>query len=197
MLKLILGGSAALLLVASAVLWMLRPGAQRLEGSAAPDFELPDQNGQTHRLGDYAGRWLVLYFYPRDDTPGCTREACRFRDDIGVLGDLGAAVIGVSVDDTQSHADFARKYQLPFPLLSDPDGKTAMAYDSLLNLGIARFARRRTFIIAPDGRIAARFDKVDPARHAAVVARTLRSLQEAGVFQTATPSSPVMDQVTP
>ena len=197
MLKLILGGSAALLLVASAVLWMLRPGAQRLEGSAAPDFELPDQNGQTHRLGDYAGRWLVLYFYPRDDTPGCTREACRFRDDIGVLGDLGAAVIGVSVDDTQSHADFARKYQLPFPLLSDPDGKTAMAYDSLLNLGIARFAHRRTFIIAPDGRIAARFDKVDPARHAAEVARTLRSLQEAGVFQTATPSSPVMDQVTP
>ena len=112
MLKLILGGLAALLLVASAVLWMLRPGAQRLEGSAAPDFELPDQNGQIHRLGDYAGRWLVLYFYPRDDTPICTQEACRFRDDIGVLGDLDAAVVGVSIDDTQSHADFARKYAI-------------------------------------------------------------------------------------
>jgi peroxiredoxin Q/BCP len=119
----------------------------------------------------------VLYFYPRDDTPGCTREACRFRDDIGLLGDLGAAVVGVSVDDTTSHADFARKYALPFPLLSDTGGKAAAAYGSLLNLGIARFARRHTFIIAPDGRIAARFDKVDPARHAQEVARTLRTLR--------------------
>ena len=180
MLKLILAGLAALLLVASAVLWMLRPGAQRLEGSAAPDFGLTDQSGQTHRLGDYAGRWLVLYFYPKDDTPGCTREACQFRDDIGVLGDLGAAVVGVSVDDTKSHAEFARKHELPFPLLSDPDGKTAAAYGSLLNLGVARFARRHTFIIAPDGRIAARFDKFDPARHAGEVARTLRALQRSG-----------------
>jgi peroxiredoxin Q/BCP len=175
--KLILGGVAALLLVASAVLWMLRPGAQRPEGSAAPEFELADQNGRIHRLGDYAGRWLVLYFYPRDDTPGCTKEACRFRDDIGVLGDLDAAVVGVSVDDTESHADFARKYQLPFPLLSDPGGKTAAAYGSLLNLGIVRFARRHTFIIAPDGRIAARFDKVEPAGHAQEVAGALRSLR--------------------
>jgi peroxiredoxin Q/BCP len=181
MLKLILGGLALVLLVASAVLWMLRPGTQRLvEGSAAPDFALPDQHGQTHRLGDYAGRWLVLYFYPKDDTPGCTAQACRFRDDIGVLGDLDAAVAGVSVDDTKSHADFARKYELPFPLLSDPDGKTAAAYDSLLNMGAARIARRHTFIIGPDGRIAARFDKVDPARHAEEVAHRLRVLQGAG-----------------
>jgi len=188
MLKWILGGLALLLLVASAFLWMLRPGAQRLEGSAAPEFELTDQNGQVHRLRDYAGRWLVLYFYPRDDTPGCTQEACRFRDDIGVLGDLNAAVVGVSVDDTQSHAEFARKYELPFPLLSDPDGKTAAAYGSLLNLGVIRFARRHTFIIAPDGRIAARFDKVDPARHAQVVARTLRALQRTGTAHAALPS---------
>ncbi|HWR76083.1 MAG TPA: peroxiredoxin [Thiobacillus sp.] len=188
MLKLILGGLAALLLVASAVLWMLRPGAQRLEDSAAPDFALPDQNGQTHRLRDYAGRWLVLYFYPRDDTPGCIQEACRFRDDIGVLGDLNAAVVGVSVDAPRSHADFARKYQLPFPLLSDPDGHTAAAYDSLLNLGVARFARRHTFIIAPDGRIAARFDKVDPASHAQQVAHTLKTLQQSGAAHAALPS---------
>ena len=178
MLKLILGGLAALLLVASAVLWMLRPGTQRSEGSAAPDFALQDQNGQTHRLGDYAGRWLVLYFYPRDHTPICTQEACRFRDDIGILGELDAAVIGVSLDSTQSHADFARKYQLPFPLLSDPDGQTAAAYDSLLNLGFMRLARRHTFIIAPDGRIAARFDKVDPATHAQQVAQALKTLRQ-------------------
>jgi peroxiredoxin Q/BCP len=190
MLKLMLGGLAALLRGASAVLWMLRPGAQRLEGGAAPDFALPDQDGQTHRLGDYAGRWLVLYFYPRDDTPGCTQEACRFRDDIGILGDLDAAVVGVSVDDARSHADFARKYQLPFPLLSDPVGRTAAAYGSLLNLGLVRFARRRTFIIAPDGRIAARFDKIDPASHAQEVARTLRALQAAGTARQALPASP-------
>ena len=182
MLKLILGGSA-MLLAASAILWMLRPGPQRAEGSAAPDFALQDQDGQIHRLGDYAGRWLVLYFYPRDDTPGCTREACRFRDDIGILGEQGAAVVGVSVDSARSHADFSRKYRLPFPLLSDPDGRTAAAYDSLLDLGIVRFARRHTFIIAPDGRIAARFDRVDPARHAEAVRHVLHSLQHAGAAQ--------------
>jgi peroxiredoxin Q/BCP len=190
MAKLMLGGLAVLLLLASAVLWMLRPGSQRAEGSAAPDFSLQDQEGQTHRLSDYAGRWLVLYFYPRDDTPGCTREACRFRDDIGVLGKLNAAVAGVSVDDARSHADFSRKFQLPFPLLSDPDGRTAAAYGSLLNLGVVRFARRHTFIIAPDGRIAARFDKVDPASHAQDVARALRTLQQPAMPHAVPPDAP-------
>jgi peroxiredoxin Q/BCP len=190
MIKLMFGGAALLLLLASAGLWMLRPGSQRAEGTAAPDFALQDQNGQMHRLSDYAGRWLVLYFYPRDDTPGCTKEACRFRDDIGVLGHLNAAVVGVSVDDTRSHADFSKKFQLPFPLLADPSGQTAAAYGSLLNLGLMRFARRHTFIIAPDGRIAARFDKVDPATHAQEVARTLSALQKVRAPQTAPPSHP-------
>lgn len=180
MTKLMLGGMAVVLLLASAVLWMLRPGSHRVEGSAAPGFALLDQDARTHRLGDYAGRWLVLYFYPRDDTPRCTQEACRFRDNIAVLDELDAAVVGVSVNDTRSHADFSGKYQLPFPLLSDPEGHTAAAYDSLLNLGLVRLARRRTFIIAPDGRIAARFDKVDPAHHAANVVHTLRALQRSG-----------------
>ena len=189
MLELILGGLTALLLLASAVLWMLRPGTQLTEGCAAPVFALADQNGQIHRLSDYAGRWLVLYFYPRDDTPICTQEACRFRDDIATLDELDAAVAGVSVDDTRRHADFARKHHLPFPLLSDPEGKTARAYDSLLNLGLVRFARRHTFIIAPDGRIAARFDKVDPARHPGQVAHTLRSLQQSGMTRSARPTS--------
>ncbi len=182
MAKIVLGGVAILLLLASIILWMLRPGSQQMEGSAAPSFSLQDQNGQTHRLSDYTGRWLVLYFYPRDDTPGCTEEACRFRDDIGVLGNLSAAVLGVSVDDTRSHAAFSSKYQLPFPLLSDPDGYTASSYNSLLNLGLLRFARRQTFIIAPDGRIAARFDKVKPATHVEEVARTLAALQSDRVW---------------
>ena len=177
MLKIILGGVVVVLLLASAGLWMLRPGTQRFEGSAAPAFSLLGQDGQTHRLSDYAGRWLVLYFYPRDDTPGCTQEACRFRDNIGLYRNLDAAVVGVSLDDPQSHARFSGKYQLPFPLLSDPDGQVAAAYDSLMNLGLIRFARRHTFIIAPDGRIAARFDKVNPATHAQDVAHTLQTLQ--------------------
>ncbi len=178
MIKIILGGLAALLVLASAVLWMMRPGSHRAEGSAAPDFSLLDQSGKTHSLNDFKGHWLVLYFYPKDDTPGCTQEACRFRDDIGVLDNLNAAIVGVSTDDAQSHADFAKKYQLPFPLLSDPDGQTAEAYGSLLNLGLVRFALRHTFIIAPDGHIAARFDKVNPASHAHDVARVLRALQQ-------------------
>lgn len=180
MLKWTLGILAVLLLAASVLLWMLRPGGQRPVGSAAPDFALPDQRGQTHRLADYAGRWLVLYFYPKDDTPGCTQQACSLRDDIGSLDKLGAAVVGVSVDDVASHAEFARKFSLPFTLLADADGATAAAYGSLLNLGVVRFARRHTFIVAPDGRIAARFDKVDTARHAFDVAQTLRQLQGAG-----------------
>lgn len=188
MLKMIMGGLAILLLAASAAFWMLRPGTQRMEGSPAPDFALPDQNGRIHRLGDYAGRWLVLYFYPRDDTPVCTREACRFRDDIGTLGKLDADVVGISVDSTRSHAAFSRKYSLPFPLLSDPDGRTAAAYGSLLNLGLMRFARRHTFIIAPDGRIAARFDHVDPARHAEEVRDALLGLQRAGTPTLSPPS---------
>lgn len=186
--EIIMGGVVALLLVASAVLWMLRPGPQVGEGCAAPDFALVDQNGRTHRLADYAGRWLVLYFYPRDNTPICTQEACRFRDDIALLDELDAAVVGVSLDDARTHADFARKHQLPFPLLSDPGGKTATAYDSLLNLGLVRFARRHTFLIAPDGRIAARFDKVDPTHHAGQVALTLRALQQPGISRPAQPS---------
>jgi len=179
MLKIILGGVVVVLLLASAGLWMLRPGTQRFEGSAAPAFSLLGQDGQTHRLSDYAGRWLVLYFYPRDDTPGCTQEACRFRDNIGLYRNLDAAVVGVSLDDPQSHARFSGKYQLPFPLLSDPDGQVSAAYGSLMNFGLIRFARRHTFIIAPDGRIAARFDKVNPATHAQDIAHTLHSLQHA------------------
>ncbi len=190
MLKMMMAGLAVLLLAASAAFWMLRPGTHRTEGSAAPDFALQDQNGRTHRLSDYAGRWLVLYFYPRDDTPGCTQEACRFRDDIGVLGKLDATVVGVSIDSARSHADFSRKYRLPFPLLSDPGGRTAADYDSLLNFGLVRFARRHTFIIAPDGRIAARFDRVDPARHAKEVRDVLLGLQRARATQIFSPPWP-------
>ena len=176
--KWMIGSLAVLLLLGSAALWMLRPSTRLPEGSLAPNFALADQTGQVHRLTDFTGRWLVLYFYPRDDTPGCTEQACRFRDDIGIFGNLNAAIAGISVDDAQSHANFARKFNLPFPLLADVNGNTAAAYGALLNFGVMRFARRHTFIVAPDGRIAARFDRVDPARHAQEVADTLRRLQD-------------------
>ena len=101
------------------------------------------RTGQTHKLSDYRGKWLVLYFYVKDDTPGCTEQACKYRDDIHQLSELGAQVVGVSVDNTASHADFAKKYSLPFPLLSDDKGETAARYDSLR--GDGSLAKRNTF----------------------------------------------------
>lgn len=188
MLTLTLGLLAALLLLASAAMWMRRPRGQAVEGGAAPDFALRDQNGLTRSLGDYAGRWLVLYFYPRDETPHCTREACAFRDAQATLEELGASVLGISVDTAARHADFTRKHGLTFPLLADPGGRIARAYGSALDLGFTRLARRKTFIIAPDGRIAARFDAVNVATHADEVTRTLDALRRAWSPRTATPA---------
>ena len=171
-------GVFAVLLVLGLLAWRVtRPTANLAAGDAAPGFLLTDQNGAVHQLSDYRGRWLVLYFYPKDDTPGCTREACRFRDDIASIRSLNAEVVGISVDDTASHAAFAAKYHLPFPLLADKDGNTAAAYGALLKLGPLRLARRHTFIVAPGGRIAQAFRQIDPERHALEIAQALRALQ--------------------
>lgn len=147
-------------------------------GMPAPDFELTDQNGEVHRLADYRGRWLVMYFYPRDDTPGCTAQACGFRDDVAHFRTLGAQVLGVSVDSAESHARFAEKYGLPFPLLADKGGEVARAYGSLRNLGVMKMARRHTFIIDPDGRVARVYRDVDPKTNSAEVIAELARLQE-------------------
>jgi peroxiredoxin Q/BCP len=146
-------------------------------GQPAPAFALPDQQGKVHRLDDYRGQWVVLYFYPKDDTPGCTKEACRLRDDITALRALHVQVIGVSLDSTDSHARFARKHALPFPLLSDAEGKTADAYGALWSLGPIRFARRHTFVIDPQGRVAKIYRQVEPDRHSAQLVTDVRSLQ--------------------
>lgn len=145
-------------------------------GQAAPAFSLPDQTQRVHQLSDYAGQWVVLYFYPKDDTPGCTKEACSFRDDLVQLEKLGAKVIGVSVDDTDSHAKFAAKYHLPFPLLADKDGKVAESYGALNNLGIVKIARRYTFLIDPHGKIARRYLSVDTSRHSQEIIEDLKKL---------------------
>lgn len=145
-------------------------------GQAAPDFSLPDQNGQMHSLKDYAGKWLVLYFYPKDDTPGCTQEACAFRDDLHQLAALGAQVVGVSVDDSSSHAEFAKKYHLPFPLLADSKAEVAASYGVLLNLAVFKMARRYTFLIDPQGRISKVYDKVETSRHSREIIEDLKRM---------------------
>lgn len=146
-------------------------------GQPAPGFSLPDQSGKLQTLTDLAGQWVVLYFYPKDDTPGCTKEACSFRDDLHRLEQLGAKVIGISVDDTDSHAQFARKYHLPFPLLADQSGEVADRYGALTNLGIVKIAKRYTYLIRPDGRIAKVYLSVDTSRHSQEIIDDLSQLK--------------------
>ncbi len=144
---------------------MARAGELPKAGEAAPDFSLPDQNGVMHSLKEFSGKWLVLYFYPKDDTPGCTQEACAFRDDLHKLRALGAEVVGISVDDGKSHAEFAQKYHLPFPLLADSGKEVATRYGVLMNLGFMQFAKRYTFLIDPQGKVSKVYDKVETSRH--------------------------------
>jgi thioredoxin-dependent peroxiredoxin len=151
---------------------------QMAVGETAPDFSLKDQHGESRDMLAYRNRWVVLYFYPRDDTPGCTREACRFRDDYPAAKNLGAEILGISVDSSESHAAFAGKYGLPFPLLADTDGRVARQYGALWSLGPLRFARRRTFIIGPRGKIEKIYRKVRPDTHSRQVLEDLRRLQE-------------------
>jgi len=146
-------------------------------GKQAPAFELYDQHEQQHTLADYSGKWLVLYFYPKDDTPGCTLEACRFRDDYQRLKSLGAEILGVSLDNVESHARFAANHTLPFPLLSDPGGKVAELYGCLFSLGPLKLARRNTFIIDGKGNIAMIYRDVDPRLHSDQIINDLQKLQ--------------------
>lgn len=168
---------AALALLATQ---MARAGELPKVGAAAPDFDLPDQNGKRHTLKEYAGKWLVLYFYPKDDTPGCTQEACAFRDDLHKLTALGAQVVGISVDDSASHAEFARKYHLPFPLLADQSAEVAARYGALMNLGFFKVARRYTFLIDPQGKVAKVYRKVETSKHSTEIIEDLKKLTEKG-----------------
>jgi peroxiredoxin Q/BCP len=146
------------------------------EGSVAPSFHLQDQNGKWHSLGDYKGKWLVLYFYPKDDTPGCTTEACNFRDDIMTFRKMGVVILGVSTDDVESHQKFAEKHSLPFSLLADTKGETTEAYGALRNLGIMKFAKRHTFLINPEGIVARHYEDVDPDKHSVEIMADLKRL---------------------
>jgi peroxiredoxin Q/BCP len=152
------------------------------EGKKAPDFALEDAAGKTVSLADFAGRHLILYFYPKDDTPGCTKEACGFRDSWADFKKRGVAVVGVSADGADSHTKFAQKYRLPFTLLSDPDRKAMKAYGAYgkkmmygkETVGVIR----STAWIGPDGVVRKHWKKVaDAAKHPAQV---LEALQEKG-----------------
>lgn len=148
----------------------------------APDFTLQGQDGTAHSLGDYKGKWVVLYFYPKDNTPGCTKEACAFRDARDAIAEFGnAVVLGISKDSPNSHRKFADKHSLDFTLLSDPDHSVAEAYgswDSTFFFGSTLLGtKRNTFLINPEGMIAKEYRGVDPNTHAAEIIADLKQFQ--------------------
>lgn len=147
------------------------------EGDPIPPFSLPDQEGKLHSSTEYAGKTLVIYFYPKDDTSGCTKEACSFRDAYADLRAAGAVVLGISADSSASHDKFARKYALPFTLLSDTEKTTIMAFGAWGQKSMYGKAYegilRSTFIVGPDGIVKKVFPKVSPADHAAQVLAAL------------------------
>jgi peroxiredoxin Q/BCP len=150
-------------------------------GDPAPEFELPDAEGGVVKLQDLKGQWVVLYFYPRDNTPGCTKEACGFRDAYADYQNSEVVVLGVSTDDAKSHTKFATKYELPFPLLVDEGGAIASQFGSY---GLKKFMgkeymgiTRSTFLIDPDGHLAKIYRKVRPEPHAQEVLADIASLK--------------------
>ena len=149
-------------------------------GIPAPDFSLPDENGTIRHLSDFRGKPLVLYFYPKDNTPGCTIEACSFRDNYHAYTDAGVTILGVSPDDAKSHTRFKDKYTLPFPLLADEGHKVCSLYGVWGPKKLAGRAYegvlRTTFLIDREGRIARVFEKVRPSEHSAEVLAAIKNL---------------------
>jgi peroxiredoxin Q/BCP len=156
---------------------LLSRSATPAEGSVAPDFTLMAHDGSSVSLKDYRGKWVVLYFYPKDQTPGCTREAHNFQADQPKYAERNAVVLGVSLDSVDSHKRFCTKEGLTFKLLSDPEHKVTSQYGSLTNFGVVKFAARHTFVIDPKGRIAKAYTSVDSARHSEEVLAALAQLQ--------------------
>ena len=147
-------------------------------GTDAPSFNLQDQNGEWHTLENYRDQWLAVYFYPRDDTPGCTKEACNFRDNIYAFKAIGAAVVGISVDDVESHKAFSDKYKLPFTILADEDGQTAREYGVLRDYKLVKLASRQSFLVSPAGKIAKHYEDVDPDTHTDEVLADIKALMD-------------------
>ena len=156
-----------------ALLLPLLASAEPAAGSMAPGFRLQDQHDAWVSLADQKGKWLVVYFYPMDETPGCTTEACEFRDNIFAFRRLGVNVLGISVQDVASKKEFAAKHSLPFSVLADSSKAVAKAYGVLSILG---YAHRETFVIDPQGRIAKHYADVDPKAHSQLLLADLQAL---------------------
>jgi thioredoxin-dependent peroxiredoxin len=151
-------------------------------GRKAPTFTLLDQDGETRKIKDYAGKWTVIYFYPKDDTPGCTKEACMITEVYKDFKKLGVSVLGVSKDTPKSHKKFAEKYNLPFTLLSDPTmemmGTYGAAVEKKMYGKVVRGTNRITYLVAPDGKIAKAYPEVDPASHALQLLSDIKQIQK-------------------
>ena len=147
-------------------------------GSVAPDFTLQNDLGKEASLSDFRGKWVVLYFYPKDFTGGCTLQAQRFQRDLAAYEAKNAVIVGVSVDSAESHKEFCAKEGLAFRLLSDPDAKMSEAYNSVMEYQGAKLSARNTFLIDPEGKIARVFPKVKPTGHSEEVLAALAELQE-------------------
>jgi peroxiredoxin Q/BCP len=145
------------------------------EGTKAPALKLQDQAGKWHTLKQYKGKWVVLYFYPKDFTGGCTTQACELRDNIFAFRKADAVILGVSVDDVASHEKFAKEHSLPFDILADPDKKVSKEYGVLTTYGTAELASRQTFLIGPDGKIVKHWAKVDPKGHSDMVLAEIKA----------------------
>ncbi len=148
-------------------------------GTDAPAFRLQDQEGKWHQLADYRSKWVVLYFYPKDATPGCTTQACDLRDNIFAYREAGAVILGVSVDDVESHKKFAAEHSLPFTILADPTKQTTNDYGVLKKyMGTMELASRQTFLIDPQGKVAKHYPQVDPKTHSQTVLADLKELSK-------------------
>lgn len=169
---------ATLVLAFGLLPWTMFAASVPSVGSPAPEFSLSSQEGTVVNLKDYRGKWVVLYFYPKDFSSGCTIEAHNFQRDQPKYLQRNAVVLGVSVDSADSHKQFCTKEGLNFKLLSDTDHKVSGAYGSLTNLGLVKFASRHTFIINPDGKVAKVFTEVNPNKHSDQVLSALAELQK-------------------
>lgn len=176
-LAMVLGAGVLFIVVSGLIRAANAAGLAVKKGDEAPDFTLLDQNGLPVFLSKQRGQWVVLYFYPKDDTPGCNKEACSFRDNILAIQRLNATVLGVSVDSVASHKRFAEKYRLNFPILSDDQHLVTNIYGVLTRMMGMKFARRSTVIIDPDGIVREVFPSVKPKDHALEILETLKELQ--------------------
>ena len=147
-------------------------------GLPAPNFKLEDAYGSVHSLSEYRGKWIILYFYPKDNTPGCTVEARHFKGDSDLYAEANAVILGINTDNAKRHQSFVSRYSLPFTLLIDENGEISQTYGALFKLGPVKFSKRHTFIINPEGLIAKIYRSVSPGKHSRQILEDLELLKK-------------------